>query len=130
MSPADRVVLIVDDEPGIREVLRRSLEAAGYQTREVSSPLEACRVFGEERIDAVTLDLRMPGFSGFDFLEWLRSEPMAQAPAVPVFVLTGFGLTDKEKATLRRFHAGVFYKPHGVAEIVKCLGREVHRKSS
>ena len=125
MSASDRVVLIVDDEASIREVLRRSLEAAGYQTREASSPIEACRIFGQERIDAVTLDLRMPGFSGFDFLEWLRSEPMAHAHAVPVFVLTGFGLTEKEKATLGRFHVGVFYKPQGMAEMVERLGREV-----
>ena len=121
MSQPDRVVLIVDDEPGIREVLGRSLSLAGYQPREAASPIEACRIFGQEHVDAVILDLRMPGLSGFNFLEWLRTESIDIGQTVPVLVLTGFGLTDKEKDTLRRYHAEVFHKPQGMAEIVDRL---------
>ena len=116
-------MLIVDDEPGIREVLRRSLVAAGYQVQEAASPVEASRIFMKEQIDAAILDLRMPELSGFNLLEWLRSEPKERAQTVPVFVLTGHTVTDAERETLRRQHAEVFFKPQGMGEILKALAR-------
>ena len=125
MSRIKCVVLVVDDEPNIREVLGRSLIAAGYQPREAASVVEACRIYQQEQIDAVILDLRMPGLSGFNFLEWLRTESIDKSQTVPVLVLTGFGLTEKEKDTLRRYHAEVFHKPQGMAEIVERLARVV-----
>ena len=120
-----RTVLVVDDEPGIRELLCRRLIKAGYKTRRAAEPVEASRIFLEEQIDAVILDLRMPELSGFNLLEWLRTEPVERMQTVPVFILTGYTLTDAEKATLRRQHAEVFYKPQGVNEILKALERVV-----
>ena len=117
-------VLVVDDEPGIREVLCRALVKAGYGTRQAAEPVEASRIFlEEEQIDAVILDLRMPELSGFNLLEWLRSEPNERAQTVPVFVLTGHAVTDAERETLRRQHAEVFFKPQGMDEILKALER-------
>ena len=116
-------VLIVDDEASIREVLRRSLVKAGYDTHEAAGPVEASRVFVAHDIDAVILDLRMPDLSGFTLLDWLRNEPNERAQTVPVFVLTGHGLTADEQETLRRRHAEVFFKPQGMSEIVKALAR-------
>ena len=129
MSRAGHVVLVVDDEPNIREVLRRALASAGYRTREAASPIEACRMFGHHRIDAVILDLRMPALSGFDLLEWLRTEPLEQAQTVPVFILTGHAVTDAEKDMLRRRHAELFFKPHGISEILQALGRITHAET-
>ena len=117
----DSVVLVVDDEASIRELLRRSLASVGYQIREAATPVEACRIFMDEEIDAVVLDVRMPGFSGLQFLEWLRTEAMESASTVPVFILTGYGLTDEEKEMIRRHHAQVFMKPHGLRELLDQL---------
>ena len=114
------VVLVVDDEASIRELLRRSLASAGYQVREASTPIEACRIFLAERIDAVVLDVRMPGFSGLEFLKWLRTEPM-ESTSIPVFILTGYGLTNDEQEMTRRHHAQVLAKPHGVRELLDQL---------
>jgi DNA-binding response OmpR family regulator len=114
-------VLIVDDEPSIREILRRSLTAAGYAVQEAESPVEASRIFLKEQIDAVILDLRMPDLTGFNFLDWLRTEPSEHMQTVPVFILTGHALSDTERETLRRQRAGVFFKPQGIAEILKAL---------
>jgi two-component system OmpR family response regulator len=129
MSRAGHVVLVVDDEPNIREVLRRALVAAGYQTREAASSVEACRIFGQHRIDAVILDLRMPVLSGFDLLEWLRTEPLEETQTVPVFILTGHAVTDAEQDTLRRRHAELFFKPHGMGDILQALGRVTHARA-
>jgi DNA-binding response OmpR family regulator len=117
-------VLIVDDEPSIRKILRRSLVEAGYTAYEAAGPVEASRIFLEEQIDAVILDLRMPGLSGFNFLDWLRTEPSERMQTVPVFILTGSELSDAERETLHCQRAEVFYKPQGIAEILKALERE------
>ena len=116
-------VLIVDDEPSIREILGRSLAHAGYDTHEAGGPVEASRAFLDHNIDAVILDLRMPDLSGFRFLDWLRNEPSERAQTVPVFILTGHPLTPEEQETLRRRHAEVFFKPQGLNDIVKALAR-------
>lgn len=118
-------ILVVDDEPSIREILRRSLVAAEYAVHEADSPVEASRVFLNEGIDAVILDLRMPGLSGFSFLQWLRSEPSEHMQTVPVFILTGHALSDAERETLRRQRVDVFFKPQGIAEIVQALKQRV-----
>ena len=118
-------VLVVDDEPGIREVLRRTLVAAGYHVWDAAGPIEACHIFMKEQIDAVILDLRMPELPGFNLLEWLRTEPSERMQTLPVLVLTGHALTDVEKETLRRQHAEVFYKPLAIREIVNALARVV-----
>lgn len=126
MPQAPCVVLVVDDEPNIREVFRRSLTAGGYQMREAASAVEAGRIFQEEPIDAVILDLRMPELSGFNLLEWLRTEPVERGQIVPVFILTGYALTDAEKERIRQYYAEVFFKPHGLSEIMKALARVTH----
>jgi two-component system OmpR family response regulator len=118
-----RTVLIVDDEPSIREILSRSLGKAGYETHAVAGPLEASRAFLEHTIDAVILDLRMRDLSGFRFLDWLRTEPNERAQTVPVFILTGHELTTDEQETLRRQHAEIFFKPQGMEDIVTALTR-------
>ena len=118
-----KCVLIVDDEPSIREILRRSLAKARYDIHEAAGPLEASRAFLKHKIDAVVLDLRMPDLSGFQFLDWLRNEPNERAQTVPVLILTGHPLTPDEQETLNRRHATVFFKPRGLDEIVKALAR-------
>jgi DNA-binding response OmpR family regulator len=67
-------VLVADDEPHIREVLRAYLEREGYETVEASDgdgALEHCRT---SRIDLVILDVMLPGRSGFEVLRTIRSE--------------------------------------------------------
>src|SRR5258706_6444620 len=105
MTTRATCVLIVDDEPSIREILRRSLVAAGYAVQEAESPVEASRIFMKKQIDVVILDLRMPDVSGFNFLDWLRTEPSEHMQTVPVFILTGHALSDAEREALRRQRA-------------------------
>lgn len=129
MPEARCVVLVVDDEPTIREILRRSLTTGGYQMREAASAVEACHIFQQEEIDAVILDLRMPDLSGFNLLGWLRTEPIERAQTVPVFILTGYALTDAEKETIRCHHAEVFFKPHGMRQLLESLTRVTHAQA-
>lgn len=79
-------ILIVDDDPVVTAVYARHFRAGGFEVRVANSGrdgLEAVRAFLP---DAVLLDLNMPGVSGVDWLEQVRSEP--RFARLPVTVLT------------------------------------------
>ena len=79
-----RQVLLVDDEALVRAALRRGLTRHGIEVVEASSGDEGLAQFGED-IDAVILDLAMPGRPGLEVLQELKR----RRPTVPVMVLTG-----------------------------------------
>jgi len=86
MSPLTRV-LVVDDEDYVRESLQEMLAGEGFEVLSASDAGEAARVLGEERVDVVVSDLRMPSGDG---LELLAATRQREVP-VPVIVVTGVG---------------------------------------
>ena len=80
-------ILVVDDEPKLREVLAATLQELGYQTRTAGSGAAALEQFENEPADLVLSDLRMPGMSGQQLLAELRR----RAPNVPVVLMTAYG---------------------------------------
>ena len=79
-----RRVLVVDDEPAIREIQRRLLGRAGLAVRVASSGVEARDILLRERVDLVVTDLRMPGeMDGYALFEWMeRERPELAASAI------------------------------------------------
>jgi signal transduction histidine kinase/DNA-binding response OmpR family regulator len=80
-----RRVLIVDDEPEIAELIAVHLEPYEVETTVVHSGAEALELLRNERFDAMTLDILMPGMSGFEVLEAVRSDPVLKRTSI-VFV--------------------------------------------
>jgi signal transduction histidine kinase/CheY-like chemotaxis protein len=75
--PADAepiCVLVVDDEPGIRQATARFLNRCGIQVRAVSDGAEALRALRTREFDVILCDVRMPGMNGRDFLARLREQ--------------------------------------------------------
>ncbi|MGH2596619.1 MAG: response regulator transcription factor [Actinomycetota bacterium] len=85
MNDAARV-LIVDDEPMVREVLARYLEQAGFAVSTAEDGEEALSTFGRERPDLVLLDLMLPRIDGFEVFRRMRAGSSA-----PVIMLTARG---------------------------------------
>ena len=77
-------VLIVDDEAGIREVLRRWLEPAGFVVSDAQNATDALAIVAEQAIDIVLADLHMPGPGGL----WLVEQVRTQYPKVAVILAT------------------------------------------
>jgi CheY-like chemotaxis protein len=72
---AHQRVLVVDDEPAIREIQRRLLTRAGFEVLVASSGVEARDILLREHVDLVVSDLRMPGeMDGYALLEWMERE--------------------------------------------------------
>ena len=82
----EKTILIVDDEAPIREMIRMSLDMAGFNCREAADTREAYRVIADSRPDLVLLDWMLPGGSGIELLRRLRKEELTAD--LPVIMLT------------------------------------------
>jgi DNA-binding response OmpR family regulator len=108
-----RRVLVVDDEPNIRDVLRQYLEVAGYVVGEAATGAEALRAAESRPPDLIILDLMLPGIDGVEVCRRLR-----QASAVPIVMLTA---RSEEPDKVDGFRAGAddyVTKPFSPREVV------------
>jgi DNA-binding response OmpR family regulator len=84
-------ILVVDDEPIVRDVVCRYLERESFRTIEAGDGDEAFRVLRSEDVQLVVLDVMLPGQGGLDICRWIRARSN-----LPVIMLTGRGeLTDR-----------------------------------
>lgn len=67
--------MLVDDEPGIRKILRLFLELEGYIVFEAITANQAMQVVKKEKPQLVILDVILCGQTGFDVCEWIKSNP-------------------------------------------------------
>src|SRR5271167_4733881 len=85
-NPAVSTVLVVDDEPIVRDVVVRYLERDGHRTLEAGSGDEAQLLLEREPPSLVVLDVMLPGISGLELCRWIRSRS-----EVPIVMLTALG---------------------------------------
>src|SRR5262247_1193099 len=97
----ERTVLVVDDDPLIRETLEDWLADRGLRSRAVDSAGAALAAMNDQAFDAVLSDIMMPGQSGMELLAQLH----AARPDLPVILMTGFASVDSAVAAMR---AGAF----------------------
>src|SRR6185295_15347633 len=90
MENGDHLVLVVDDEPALRDVLEMRLESWGFRVCTAADADEAERVARERAPDIVVTDVVLPGRSGVELLKALR----AQQPALRVILMTAHGSID------------------------------------
>jgi PAS domain S-box-containing protein len=83
------LVMVVEDDPGVRALVHAYLEREDYRSRVVDSGEEALRVVGELQPAVILLDLGLPGMSGREVLRSLRQR--SDTRRIPVVVLTGAG---------------------------------------
>jgi len=79
-------VLVVDDEPIVRDVVVRYLRRDGYETREAATGDEAREILETESPELVVLDVMLPGMDGLELCRWIRSRS-----DLPVIMLTARG---------------------------------------
>src|ERR1700689_2396630 len=77
-------VLVVDDEPSLRKVLRTSLSASGFSVEEARNGEEAVGAVHQHRFDLVVLDINMPGMGGVEACQRIREF----SPRVGIIMLT------------------------------------------
>jgi DNA-binding response OmpR family regulator len=80
-------ILVVDDEEGIRQLYQEELEEEGYTVELAERGEEALEKISKGKLDAVILDLKMPGMGGLEVLERIRE----QDKDLPVIICTAYG---------------------------------------
>jgi len=98
-------VLVVDDEPKTRELLRGALEHHGYEVLTASHGPEALQQLKEQAVDLILLDLMMPVMDGYELYHLLREDPRTKH--VPVIIVTAKG--DRKDRQLGLSHATYNY---------------------
>jgi two-component system cell cycle response regulator len=111
-----RRLLIVEDSPTMRRVMRRFLEPAGYSIFEAGDGEEALRVATLERPDVILLDRQIPLIDGFGVLASLQTDP--ELSEVPVVLVTSHGEPEEVADGLRRGAHDYLRKPFEQPELV------------
>jgi signal transduction histidine kinase/CheY-like chemotaxis protein len=119
-------LLVIDDEPIVRDVTRRCMERAGYEVVVAEDGqvgidrYQACE--RQQRFDLVLLDMGMPVMDGRECFERLR----ALDPAVKVVIVSGFADEDDARRCLEQGAMGFVDKPYASRQLIQLVGEILH----
>jgi DNA-binding response OmpR family regulator len=121
------MVLVMDDDAGVRHTMERLLRAYGYGAVTAATLDEARALLGSQPIEALILDVGLGGGEcGLDLLPTIRAR--AEFSRAPILIFTGSFLSEAEQTAIRRHRAFLFHKPEGFDTLIKFLdtltGRE------
>jgi DNA-binding NtrC family response regulator len=123
MRLPDAKVMVVEDEPRLRDLLTRAITGWGFMTTAARSGEEAIRHAPTEKPDIAVLDLNLPGIGGLETLQRLRE----QLPNIQAMVLTGFASIDAAKEAVHLDVVEFLTKPCHLGELEKALDRALRR---
>ncbi|MGF1464637.1 MAG: sigma-54-dependent transcriptional regulator [Sandaracinaceae bacterium] len=119
MAEAKKQILVADDEPNLRRVLRAQLSRDGYDVIAVQDGKEAVDALAQHHVDVVITDLRMPRLDGMALLEHVT----ASYPGVPVIMITAHGTVDTAVAALKVGAFDYITKPFEQSEFRNVVGK-------
>jgi putative two-component system response regulator len=109
-------ILVIDDEPGVRRLLRRLLETAGYGVTESGSAENGLHEIRTDPPDLVFLDVQLPDRSGHEVLEAVRADPATRL--LPVIMLTGVATSPEKIRAHREGVTDFMAKPFSPEELL------------
>lgn len=116
MNPPSRV-LIVDDEPAVREMLGRVLRPEGYEILQAGDGQQALALIQQEKPDLLLLDIRMPGLDGLEILR--RAKALDRD--LPVVMVTSNALVQDAVAAMRAGSDDYLVKPLEPADVIRSV---------
>jgi len=116
---ANSKIMIVDDDPDLRQALRLRLRANKYETVNAVDGYSAIAMAYKERPDLIILDLGLPAGDGFVVLDRLQKDD--KLSSIPVIVLTARDPQANERRVLRAGAAAFFQKPADNAELLDVI---------
>ncbi len=121
-------LLLVDDEPGLREAVKAYLEDSGFTVNAVSNAQDGWEMLQQNSADLVITDIMMPQVNGYEFLKQLRADNRFKT--LPVVFLTAKGMTSDR---IQGYHAGCdayISKPFVPDELVAIVENLLERRAA
>jgi DNA-binding NtrC family response regulator len=112
-------ILLIDDEPELREALADTIKAAGHSVTELENGQEAARLVTDKSFDVVLSDVRLPGIDGLTLLRTVRKD----APLTDFILMTAFADVGEAVAALKEGASDYLTKPFDVDELMHHLSR-------
>ncbi|HEX2914965.1 MAG TPA: response regulator transcription factor [Chloroflexia bacterium] len=122
--PQEQHILVVDDEPSIRDFIKRNLEMRGFKVTLANNGLEGLALFDQTTFSLVILDIMMPRMDGLEVCRRIR-----QTSTVPILLLTALGEESDKIVGLDQGADDYLTKPFGVGELlarVRAMMRRAH----
>jgi len=120
-----RRVLVVEDEPDVREVITQVLKRAGYEVESTADGRSAVAMARQDVPDALVLDLMIPGLHGFEVIQHLRADETTQD--IPIIVLSAKPYPADQRKALTMGANQFLMKPFEPKRLVAAVGREFER---
>ena len=119
-------VLVVDDEPALRDLAKAVLSSAGYRVHAARNGEEACEILRDlgKQVRLVVLDIEMPGMGGKQTFLTMRG----MRPGLPVLVATGRGIEGPASEILQMGGDGFLGKPFRATELLQAVRRVLDSK--
>lgn len=121
-------ILVVEDEPDIRDMICFNLNQAGFSVSEAATATEAAQAMADQRPDMIILDWMIPGISGVEFAHRLQRDETSSD--IPIIMLTARG---EEEEKIRGLEAGVddyMTKPFSPRELIARIKAVLRRSQS
>ena len=124
-SGAARLVLVVDDEPGVRDLVCRTLRDSGYRTVEAAHGGEALEIIeGPEPIDLIVTDVVMPGMDGRELGRRLSQS----RPTLPILYMSAYDVNDIFRRGSPRTSAPFLQKPFPPDHLISSVEQLLQRR--
>jgi len=116
---ANELILIVEDNDKNRKLARDVLQVKGYQTMDTDNAEDGIRLARERGPALILMDLHLPGISGIEALERLRSDPGTKR--IPVIAVTASAMTEDNRKIIAAGFDGLQTKPIHVKDFVRAV---------
>lgn len=108
-------ILIIDDDPGLRNSLSAFLKKNNYQLKTAAGGEEGLKILREQRVDLVLLDIRMPGMDGITTLKKIKEIK----PALNVIIITGFASIETAVEAMKNGAVDFIKKPFNLTKLLE-----------
>jgi DNA-binding NtrC family response regulator len=121
MKPQEASILVVEDEAKLRRLLELQLAEEGFHARMAPDAETGLQVLNEENFDLVVTDLKLPGMSGFEFLQAVKRIDAN----IPVVIMTAYGTVESAVDAMKAGASDYVLKPFSLAELVLVIRKEL-----
>ena len=122
-----KLILIVEDQPLNRKLVRDVLQAKGYRTVESGSGEDGVRASIEQRPDLILMDIRLPGISGIEALKQLRRNPVTRT--IPVIAVTASAMRQNRAEIIAAGFDGYLAKPIEIVAFLETVREALEGQS-